>query len=174
VAPEKEKDGVIQIVVAELAKEEYGIPLMQVQEIIQPPEITRIPHMPEFVEGAINLRGKILPLVDLRKRFRLEKKEMADAARVIVVDIEGFSVGLVADAVADVIRLAPEAVDTILPVRARIDNEFISGIGKLDKRIIILLNIAHIFGGFEKFSPKRRGPDGAGAEDSGGRTVPGQ
>lgn len=159
---EKETGGILQIVVAELAKEEYGIPIMQVQEIIKPPEITRIPNMPEFIEGIINLRGKIIPVVDLRKRFHLEKKEMTEATRVIVTNIEGSAIGLVADSVSDVIRLAQDAIDPIPSMMAQIDSQFISGVGKLDKRIIILLNIIKIFSDLEKTSLKRLETDSTG------------
>lgn len=159
---EKGTVGILQIVVAELAKEEYGIPIMQVQEIIKPPEITRIPNMPEFIEGIINLRGKIIPVVDLRKRFHLEKKEMTDATRVIVTNIEGSAVGLVADSVSDVIRLAQDAIDPIPAMMAQIDSQFINGVGKLDKRIIILLNIVKIFNDLEKISLKHLETDSAG------------
>ena len=151
----KETSGVVQIVVAELAKEEYGIPIMQVQEIIKPPEITRIPNMPDFLEGIINLRGKIIPIIDLRKRFHLEEKGMTEETRVVVTNIEGQSIGLVADSVSDVIRLAQDSIDPIPSMMSQIDSEFLSGVGKLDKRIIILLNIEKVFSDLEKASLKK-------------------
>ncbi|OGS17134.1 MAG: chemotaxis protein CheW [Elusimicrobia bacterium RIFOXYA2_FULL_50_26] len=152
---EKKSAEIVQLVVAELSREEYGIPITQVQEIIKIPEITRIPNMPEFIEGVINLRGKIIPIIDLRKRFKLTQKQKDEEARIVITTIGGQPVGLVADSVSEVIRLSAEAIDPVPSVISHINSEYLSGVGKLDKRIIILLNMEKVLNDLEKNSLRR-------------------
>jgi len=155
VTDEKKSAEIVQLVVAELSREEYGIPITQVQEIIKIPEITRIPNMPEFIEGVINLRGKIIPIIDLRKRFKLTQKQKDEEARIVITTIGGQPVGLVADSVSEVIRLSAEAIDPVPSVISHINSEYLSGVGKLDKRIIILLNMEKVLNDLEKNSLRR-------------------
>lgn len=156
VAQEKKTSEILQLVVASLGKEEYGIPITQVHEIIKIPNITRIPNMPDFIEGVINLRGKIIPVVDLRKRFHLERVQNDDNARIIIINsIGGQSVGLVADGVSEVLRLSQEAIDPVPTVISRISTEYLSGVGKADKRIIILLNLEKLLNDMERSSLKK-------------------
>jgi len=155
VAQEKKSAEIVQLVVAELSHEEYGIPITQVQEIIKIPEVTRIPNMPEFIEGVINLRGKIIPIIDLRKRFNLTQKQKDEEARIVITTIGGQAVGLVADSVSEVIRLPAEAIDPVPSVISHINSEYLSGVGKLDKRIIILLNMEKVLNDLEKNSLRR-------------------
>jgi purine-binding chemotaxis protein CheW len=131
------------------------IPIMQVQEIIKPPAVTRIPNMPDFLEGIINLRGKIIPIVDMRKRFRLEQREKTEETRIIVVAIEGQSVGLVSDYVSDVIRLPKGSIDPVPSVVSQVESEYLSGVGKVDKRLIILLNIEKVLSALERTSLRK-------------------
>ncbi len=152
---EKESAEIVQLVVAKLADEEYGIPIIQVQEIIKIPEITRIPGMPEFIEGVINLRGKIIPIVDLRKRFNLEHNLYDEQSRIVVSSIANQSVGLVVDSVSEVIRLPQDAIEPVPQTISQISGEYLSGVGKLGKRLIILLNIEKILTDIEKMSLKK-------------------
>lgn len=139
-----------QLVVFSLANEEYGVPITQVQEIIRKPEITRIPGMPDFIEGVINLRGKIIPVIDLRKRFGLERKEESDKTRTVVADAANQTIGLVVDSVSEVVNLPKDQIDPIPPSIASIDAEYLSGVGKIEKRIVILLDLGKLLGDLEK------------------------
>ncbi len=139
-----------QLVVFSLANEEYGVAITQIQEIIRQPDITRIPGMPAFIEGVVNLRGKIIPVIDLRKRFCLEQKEESDKTRVVVADAGGQTIGLVVDSVSEVVNLPTDQIDPIPPSIASIDAEYLSGVGKLEKRIVILLDLVKLLGDLEK------------------------
>ncbi|MBI5233620.1 MAG: purine-binding chemotaxis protein CheW, partial [Deltaproteobacteria bacterium] len=105
------KDTVFQLVAFKVGKEEFSIPITKVQEIIRMPEITKVPRTPDFVEGVINLRGKVIPVVDLRKRFGLDVSEKSSDTRVIVVDSSGKIVGFMVDAVTEVLRLSASTVE---------------------------------------------------------------
>ncbi len=149
---EKSKAELVQLVTCKLADEEYGVHIHQVQEIVQIPEITRIPGMPAFIEGVINLRGRIIPVLDLRRRFGLEVKVGGDASRIIVVEIGGQTVGLVVDSVSEVLRLPQSAIDPIPPTISKVGTEFIAGVGKLEKKLVILLDLEKILTDLEKTS----------------------
>jgi purine-binding chemotaxis protein CheW len=140
----------VQMVVAVLGNEEYGIPIMQVQEIIQLPPVTRIPAMPEFVEGVCNLRGRIIPLIDLRKRFRLTLQKTAEQTRAIVAGSGQSPVGLIADTVADVIRFPRESIGPLPEMAVQIDSEFLTGVCTRGRRMIILLNTEKLLTDLEK------------------------
>ena len=152
---EEKKISQVQLVVAKLANEEYGIPITQVQEIIQIPSITRVPGIPGFVEGVINLRGKIIPIVDLRKRFNLTQEQFGENTRIVVTTIDNQSIGLLVDSVSEVIRLSNDAIDPIPPKISQICSEYLSGIGKFEKRLIILLNLEKLLTDFEKSAMKK-------------------
>ncbi|MCD6363588.1 MAG: purine-binding chemotaxis protein CheW [Synergistetes bacterium] len=141
----------LQLVVFKLGKEEYGVDIAKVQEIVRIQEITHIPQAPPFVEGIVNLRGQIIPIIDLKKRFNLEcKEETEKEKRVIVVNISGQIIGIVVDNVSEIIRISKEKVEPPPPIVAGIESEYIDGVGKLDKRLIILLNIEKILTEKEK------------------------
>ncbi len=141
----------LQLVVFKLGKEEYGVDIAKVQEIVRIQEITHIPQAPPFVEGIVNLRGQIIPIIDLKKRFNLECKEGDEKEkRVIVVNIGGQIIGIVVDNVSEIIRIPKDKVEPPPPIVAGIESEYIDGVGKLDKRLIILLNIEKILTEKEK------------------------
>lgn len=138
-------DDLNQLVVFNLGVEEFGINIMQVQEIIRMPDITRIPKSPEYVKGVINLRGKIIVVMDLDKRFGMQSNEMTDESRIVVVDIDGTIVGLVVDSVSEVIRLNTSNIEqTPEIITQKINAEYLEGVGKLDDRLLILLNLGNI------------------------------
>jgi purine-binding chemotaxis protein CheW len=147
---EKKQEGTSQLVVFSLANEEYGVAIGQVQEIIRPQGITRIPGMPSFIEGVINLRGKIIPIIDLRDRFSLVKKDSDSNTRVVVAEVSSQTVGLVVDSVSEVLRLANDAIDPLPPTITNIDGEYLKGVGKLDRRLIILLDLEKVLTDLEK------------------------
>jgi len=132
-----------QLVSFNLEEEKFGMDIMDVQEIIKIPEITKVPKAPQFVEGVINLRGQVLPVIDCRKRFQLESKERVDSNRIIVVNIEGKTMGIIVDSVSEVLRLPDEAIEPPPPIITGADAEYLDGIGKMEdgKCLINLLNL---------------------------------
>lgn len=131
---------VLQLVTFKLGDEEYGIDILKVQEINRMTEITTMPKAPFSVEGVINLRGKVIPVVNLRKKFGLDIKEVDAQSRIIVVDI-GSTVGLIVDSVSEVLRISSDTIEPPPPITGGIGSEYIRGIGKLEDRLIILLDI---------------------------------
>lgn len=141
-AEEMEADqDLIQLVTFSIGEEEFGVNILQVQEIIRTMEITNVPRAPEFVEGVINLRGKVIPIVDMRSRFGLESKEHDKYTRIIVVEIGVIIVGFVVDSVSEVLRIPATSVQPPPPVVAGMDSEYIDGVGKLEDRLLILLDL---------------------------------
>ncbi|QGY41253.1 chemotaxis protein CheW [Pseudodesulfovibrio cashew] len=132
---------VIQLVTFSIGEEEFGVNILQVQEIIRTMEITNVPRAPEFVEGVINLRGKVIPIVDMRSRFGLESKEHDKYTRIIVIEIEMIVVGFVVDSVSEVLRIPANSVQPPPPVVAGMDSDYIDGVGKLEDRLLILLDL---------------------------------
>lgn len=139
-----------QLVVFELANEVYGVDISRVQEIIRMTTITRLPRAPEFVEGVINLRGKVIPVVDLKKRFGLEQGERTKSSRIVVVDVGDHVIGMVVDAVSEVLRVPTEAVEPPSPVVTTIESDYIRGIAKVEGRLIILLDLDRVLSWEEK------------------------
>jgi purine-binding chemotaxis protein CheW len=133
-----------QLVVFELGAELYGVEIARVHEIIRLQSITRVPRAPSFVEGVINLRGKVIPVVDLRRRFGLPTAEHTRASRIVVVEIGDQVVGVVVDGVSEVLRVNTATVEPPSPVVAGIDSEYLHGIAKLPERLVILLDLDRV------------------------------
>ncbi len=133
-----------QLVVFELAGEHYGVDIGAVNTIIRMQEVTRIPRAPEFVEGVINLRGSIIPVIDLRKRFGLGAGETTKASRIVVVEASGQMIGMIVDAVAETLRLSADSIEPPSPVIASVDAEYLRGVGKQDNRLVILLDLDRV------------------------------
>ncbi len=140
----------MQLVVFDLAKEVYGVDIIAVHEIIRMQVITEVPRTPDFVEGVINLRGKVIPVVDLRKRFGLTVSEETKDSRIVVVDISGQEVGMVVDAVTEVLRIPSESVEPPSSVITSADSAYLMGIAKLEDRLIILLELQQVLSEAEK------------------------
>ncbi|HOB21927.1 MAG TPA: chemotaxis protein CheW [Bacillota bacterium] len=130
-----------QLVVFRLGKEEFGVQILQVQEIILLSPITRVPKTPAFVEGVINLRGEIIPVVDLRKRFGLEVGELGEDARIVVVEVEGNLVGMIVDEVTQPLSIPASQIQPPPPLAGGVEAEYLRGIGKLEDRLIVILNL---------------------------------
>ncbi len=127
-----------------LAKEDYGIEIRFVTEIIGIQRITKVPDMPDFVRGVINLRGKIIPVIDVRTRFRLEPKEYDDRTCIIVVNINDMAVGLVVDEVSEVANIPEDQVEPP-PRTGRGDRgRFIKGMGKMEEDVKIILDVSRL------------------------------
>jgi purine-binding chemotaxis protein CheW len=133
-----------QFVVFALANEHYGVEIAGVEGIIKLQPVTRVPQAPGFVEGVTNLRGSVLPVVDLRKRFGLPSEEHGAEGRIVVVENQGLTVGLIVDAVSEVLRVPAEAVEPPSPLVATVHSAFIRGIAKVEHRLIILLDLAKV------------------------------
>lgn len=134
-------DGVRQLVVFELANEVYGINIGTVREIIRMQTVTYVPDSPGFVEGVINLRGRVIPVVDLRKRFGLPVTEATNESRVLVVDISGDDIGVIVDAVTEVQRISEDSVEPTTTLVTTEDSYYIEGIAKVDDQLLILLDL---------------------------------
>ena len=129
-----------EILSFKLGAEEYGIDILKVQEIRGYDAVTRLPDAPEYIKGVINLRGTIVPVIDMRVKFRLEAK--VDALTVmIVLNVADRVVGMVVDSVSDVVQLTAEQIRAMPEVGTGIDRRFLTGIGALDERMLILLDI---------------------------------
>lgn len=132
---------VLQFVTFTLGNEEYAVDILNVQEINRITDITQIPNSPPYVEGVINLRGKVIPVINLRKKFNLEDKPTNDTSRIIIMDISGTTKGLIVDSVSEVLRIASGSVEAAPPMSTEIQSHFIKGIAKLDTRLIILIDL---------------------------------
>ncbi len=133
-----------QVVVFQLGAEFYGVEIARVHEIIRLQPVTRVPRAPDFVEGVINLRGKVIPVVDLRRRFGLPMTEPTRATRIVVVEIGEQVIGIVVDGVSEVLRVNTSTVEAPSPVVAGIDADYLLGIAKLPERLVILLDLDRV------------------------------
>lgn len=124
-----------------IGKETFGVPIGLVHEIVRVPEITAVPDAPEYVEGVINLRGKIVSIVDLRKRFGEIHVETSRKNRILVAEIENKMVGLIVDAASEVIRLPHGEVDAPPSVFENDEVKYVTGVGKLNGRLVILIDL---------------------------------
>jgi len=157
-----------QLVVFSLADETYGIDISVVNEIIRMQSITQVPRTPEFVEGVINLRGRIVPVIDLRKRFGLEVSEETQASRIMVVELEGIIMGMIVDAVSEVLRLPKDSIEPTPPMVSGVDAAYLRGVGKWDDRLIILLDIDKVLYKNEQEMVARAVQEAAASSGSGG------
>jgi len=138
-----------QQVVFDLANEHYGVAIAAVESIIKLQAITTVPHAPRFVEGVTNLRGKVLPVIDLRKRFGLAPQSPTKNTRIIVVEAQGMTVGVVVDGVNEVLRVNAEAIEPPSPLVTTLESTFITGIAKVAERLVILLDLGKVLSQLE-------------------------
>ena len=148
----------LQLVIFRLASEEYGLPITKVQEINRLVPITKLPQAPAFMEGIINLRSQIIPIVDLRKRFQLTSGERDENNRIIVVEVNGQVVGIIVDAVHEVVSMQLDKIEPP-PPSFILDSQYINGVGKFDDRLIILLDIDKILTSQEEIILKELSQD---------------
>lgn len=137
---------VLQLVSFTLGNEEYAVNILNVQEINRITEITRVPNSPDYVEGVINLRGKVIPVINLRKKFHFEDKPTDDTSRIIIMEIQGITNGLIVDSVSEVLRIPENSVEPAPPMSAELQSQFIKGIAKLENRLIILIDLDNLLG----------------------------
>jgi purine-binding chemotaxis protein CheW len=127
-----------------LANQEYGVEILKVREIIGMVPITTVPRTPEFVKGVINLRGKVIPVVDLRLKFGMESIEQTDETCIIVVDVLGIEMGVIVDRVSEVLNIAEENIEDTPSFGTNVNTDFILGMGKKDSQVAILLDISAV------------------------------
>jgi len=156
-AEQSGKEG--QLVVFQLAGQTYGIDIASVFEIIKMEAITRVPRTPDFIEGVINLRGKIIPVIDLCKRFNLDRPEITNSSRIIIVDVGGNTIGMIVDAVSEVLRITEDSIEPPPPMIHGIEAAYLRGIAILGDRLIILLNLEKIFEDSERIELQSFGAD---------------
>lgn len=136
-----DESNLIQMVTFKIAEEEFGVDILKVQEIIRMMPITKVPNAPSFVEGVINLRGKVIPVIDLRKRFGMQSTKHDSQTRIKVMDISGQTVGFVVDAVCEVLRIKESTIEPPPAVVSGVGSEYMRGVGKLEDRLLILLDL---------------------------------
>lgn len=134
----------IKVIVFQLADKEYAIPVSHVQGIEKLMHITRVPKTEKYVKGVINLRGVVTPIVDLRERFELPISENEETTRIIIISLEDMEVGFVVDSANDVLDIAANSIEPQPEVVGSLGEEFISGVAKLDKRLLILLHLEKV------------------------------
>ncbi|MCP4683993.1 MAG: chemotaxis protein CheW [bacterium] len=134
----------LQLVSFNIGTEEFGVDILKVQEINRMVEITKVPQAPHYVEGVINLRGKVIPIVDLRKRFNLELKEHDKNTRIVVVDIGGNIMGMIVDSVSEVLRLPANTIEPPPEIVTGVNSEYIKGVAKLEDRLLIFLDLSRV------------------------------
>lgn len=134
----------LQLVSFVIDGEEFGIDILKVQEIIRPVPVTRVPNAPKAVEGVINLRGRIVPVVDARSRFGLPPRPADADARIVVVELEDRTVGFVMDAVREVVRVDRSVIEPPPELAVGVDADYVRGVAKLDDRLVILLDVERV------------------------------
>ncbi len=129
----------------QLAAEEYGLEILKVQEIIGMMKVTRVPKMPDYVRGVVNLRGKVIPVVDLRLKFSMESQEDTERTCIIVVQIdlagEQVTMGIIVDEVSEVLDVAENQIEEAPSFGENVSTEFILAVGKIDEKVVMFLDI---------------------------------
>ncbi|HHY98096.1 MAG TPA: chemotaxis protein CheW [Firmicutes bacterium] len=133
-----------QLVVFGLADELYGIDIGVVREIVTMQRVTRVPRVPDYIEGIINLRGNVIPVVDLRKKLGLPAKEKTKDTRIVIVEVDSETVGLVVDMVSEVMRVPESSIELRSTLIGDLESDPVEGIVRLDDKLIILMDISRI------------------------------
>jgi len=141
----------IQLVIFKIGKEEFGVNIHQVKEIVRLTSITPIPRAPKFIEGVVNLRGQVLAVMDLAKRLELPSQPRSEKTRIIIVEVENNIVGMIVDEVTEVLRLPMDKIEkTPQIIESEVEQKYIKGVGKLDNRLLILIDLANVLSLEEK------------------------
>lgn len=140
----------LQAVVFMLNRAYYGVPILQVQEIVKMTEITELPNTPDFVQGIVNLRGKIIPIIDMRKRFGLPEEKMDENWKILILKEEDVLFGVMVDQISEVEKVPATLIEKPPKIVAGVNGKFINGIAKTENRLLILLDIAKILSDEEK------------------------
>ena len=154
-AKNEDSNELLQLVSFMIDKEEFGVDILFVQEINRFMQITKVPNAPDFVEGVINLRGRVIPVIDLRMKFRMVKKERDNSTRIIVVEVGGKTVGFIVDSVNEVLRIPKNVTEAPPEIVTVTDSDYIMAVAKLEDRIITLLNLDKILSKSDKEELKK-------------------
>lgn len=142
-AVEKQKE--YQLVIFSIGDEEFGVDISQVREIVRLIPITYLPKAPEFIEGVVNLRGQVVAVIDLAKRLVISSKQRGDNTRIIIVEIEGLTMGMIVDSVSEVLRLSSDQIEDVPSViQTEVQEHYIYGVGKLKDRLLVLLDLKKV------------------------------
>ncbi len=142
----EKEEKILQLVTFHVGDEEFGVEILAVREINRMMEITRVPHAPPFVEGVINLRGQVIPVVDLRRRFGMPPRDHDRNTRIVVVELSDKVVGFVVDSVSEVLRVPASLVEPPPPIVGGVEREYLEGVVKLEDRLLILLDLQRLLG----------------------------
>jgi purine-binding chemotaxis protein CheW len=141
---------ILQLVSFKISNEEFGVDILSVQEINRMSEITKIPNSPEYVEGVINLRGRVIPVVDLRTKLNFPKAEKSVNSRIIIVEVSSKVIGFIVDEVSEVLRIPAGITEAPPSLTAGINSDFITSVAKLEDRLIILIDLEKVFSAEDK------------------------
>lgn len=144
-----ESNELLQLVSFKISNEEFGIDILSVQEINRMLQITKVPNTPDFIEGVINLRGRIIPVIDLRVKLGMERKEHSKDTRIVVVEIKNKTIGFIVDEVSEVLRIPKDITEAPPDMIGGVNSDYIISIGKLEDRLLILLDLEKILSSTE-------------------------
>lgn len=139
-----------QSILFKMGSEYYGLSIALVREIIKPLPVTRFPKSPPYVEGVIDLRGRILPIINLRKMFDLEPLAETDDTRFVDLQLEGLNIGIIVDAVSEVMNIPQQLIEPAPPIIAGVEGKYLQGIARMNDKLIMLLDVDEIFGQWKK------------------------
>jgi purine-binding chemotaxis protein CheW len=137
-------DELVQVVSFKLGQEEFGIDILKVQEINRMGEITKVPQAPFYCEGIINLRGEVIPVINLRKKFDMDEREWDKNTRILVCDVNENVIGMIVDSVDEVLKIPHSTIEPTPDIVASVNSDYISGIAKLEDRLLIFLDVSKI------------------------------
>jgi purine-binding chemotaxis protein CheW len=144
VAEQEQREAVSQIVVFQLASELYGADIDAVREVGPVQRVTRVPRTPVYIDGVTNLRGRVIPVVDLRRRLGLPAASATKQTRIAVAELEGGQVGMLVDSVHEVLRVPTSSIEPPTPMLSKIDTDYVRGVAKVEGRLIILLDLPRV------------------------------
>src|SRR5512146_1361500 len=138
----------LQLVSFHVGDEEFGLDILRVQEIIRIQPLTRVPNLPDYIDGVFNLRGKVIPVIGLRKRLGLTKQPADKQTRIVVVDVHNQTLGFIVDSVPEVLRIHGHTVEPT-PRLGKSERDYISGVGKVESRLLLLIDLEQLMSGTE-------------------------
>ena len=140
----KDQKELLQLVSFKIGDEEFGVDILSVQEINRMSQITKVPNTPDFIEGVINLRGRVIPVIDLRVKLGMPRKDHDKNTRIVVVELKGQTIGFIVDEVNEVLRIPKEITEAPPNMVGGVNCDYITAIGKLEDRLLILLDLGKI------------------------------
>ena len=144
VETKRDQDELLQLVSFKIGDEEFGVDILSVQEINRMSQITKVPNTPDFIEGVINLRGRIIPVIDLRVKLGMTRKDHGKNTRIVVVELKGQTIGFIVDEVSEVLRIPKNITEAPPEMVGGVNSDYITSIGKLEDRLLILLDLEKI------------------------------